>query len=412
MFFRIPTDRNNNSVFITFDNDKRILFYTGEEEIPDSVLLVIPFKESEGLKENYEEFLMKVSGKYVGNLEFYGDINFVRDFYQKTKYKNIVKVHYVKPKELQRYNSYTLYKRLWRAVVERSVEVIVLPHSELSQEALKLFNNFFIVSSRIPGPDDVNWNNSLFSILLGIFVSLQMPVAIFSFLLFNTRWLFVTVVSILGSIACYYSTKNNFTKLISFFILGALTNFSLYSFTYLNDIEVYRGVKASLLILPITILTSIIASYVKALKDFKKEHKTRVKGSFFTKYEIFLFTLLSIIALSYLIIRSGNYGFVTAFEEKLRLTLENIFIIRPRLKELAFIPVLLISSEFTKKNLKFVAQFLGSFALISIFNSFCHIKTPIFVVFYRETVTIIVGIVIYTIIYILIKLINIWTGKV
>lgn len=247
MFFRIPLDKSNLSVTIFFDDDNRILFYTGKEEITQDVQIIIPFEE---VKISEEEFLKKVNGKYVGNLEFYGDQDFVKRFYEKTHYSKIVKVHYVKPKELQRYNSFTLFKRLWRSVVERSVEVIILPDSDISLEAFEKFSNFFQVSNQIPKPDNTNWNNKMFSILLGIFVSLQMPVAIFSFLFLNTNWLFVSIISIIGTIACYFSTKNNFTRIANFFILGALTNFSLYSFEYINDLNTYRGVKISLIILP------------------------------------------------------------------------------------------------------------------------------------------------------------------
>ncbi|MFN6991131.1 MAG: DUF5693 family protein [Fervidobacterium sp.] len=410
MFLRIPIDRNNLSVFVTFVNNKHILFFTGKEEINDDVLIVIPIAEMDETKIKIDEFYKKINGRYVGNLEFYGNTKFVREFYQKTVYKKILKVHYIKPQEIERYNTYSLYKRLWRAIVERSVEVIILPDSEMSKEALEIFANFFSVSNRIPEPDNTNWNTKFFSILLGIFVSLQFPMAIFSFLFFKTQWLFITIVSILGTIACYYSTKSNFTRLVNFFILGALTNFSLYSFSYLNDLEVYRGVKVSLILLPLVILLNTIFSYIKTFKASKKEYYTHRKEKL-TKLEMLVFITLSVLVLFYVVLRSGNYGFVTRFEENLRLTLENIFIIRPRIKELLLIPILLLSKEITNEKFKKLFELLGSLALISIFNSFCHIKAPIFVVFYRETVTIIVGIVLYTIIYIFGKLVNIWTGK-
>jgi len=34
----------------------------------------------EGVKEDSKEFLEKVNGRYVGNLEFYGDQGFVKKF--------------------------------------------------------------------------------------------------------------------------------------------------------------------------------------------------------------------------------------------------------------------------------------------------------------------------------------------
>jgi len=54
-----------------------VLFYTGNEDISGDVQLVIPM---EGVKEDSKEFLEKVNGRYVGNLEFYGDQGFVKKF--------------------------------------------------------------------------------------------------------------------------------------------------------------------------------------------------------------------------------------------------------------------------------------------------------------------------------------------
>lgn len=399
MFFRIPLDKSNMSVAVFFDDDNRILFYTGKEEISQDVQLIIPVEE---IKISEEEFLKKVNGKYVGNLEFYGNPEFITNFYEKTHYNKIIKVHYVKPKELQRYNSFTLFKRLWRAVVERSVEVIILPDSDTLLEAFGKFSNFFQVSNQIPKPDNTNWNNKIFSILLGIFVSLQMPVTIFSFLFLNTNWLFISIVSIIGTIACFFSTKNNFTRIANFFILGALTNFSLYSFEYLNDLETYRGVKLSLIALPTAFVLKELFSTISEKKSKKRS---------IDKKQIALFAVLFVITGTYVILRSGNYGYVTDLEERFRLLLENVFIIRPRIKELIFIPVLLLSSDLKNKYVSEIFAFLGTFALVSIFNSFCHIKAPIFVTFYREIITIIVGAVIYSIIVIIKNLINVWTGK-
>lgn len=399
MFFRIPVDKSNMAVAVFFDDDNRILFYTGKEEITQDIQLIIPYEE---VKISEEEFFKRVNGKYVGNLEFYGDQAFIKRFYEKTHYNKIVKVHYVKPKELQRYNSFTLFKRLWRAVVERSIEVIILPDSNTSLEAFEKFNNFFQVSNQIPKPDNANWNNKTFSIILGIFVSLQMPVAIFSFLFLKTNWLFVSIASIFGTIACYFSTRNNFTRIANFFILGALTNFSLYSFEYLNDLQTYRGVKISLIVLPTLVALKIMLSV-------KTENKSRRVS--IDKKQVLFFVILLISVSTYVLLRSGNYGYVTDFEEKFRLLLENVFIIRPRIKELIFIPILLLSTDFKNEYLSKVFSFLGTFALVSIFNSFCHIKAPIFVIFYREIITIIVGGVIYSIIIIIKNLVSVWTGK-
>ncbi|MGC8955524.1 MAG: DUF5693 family protein [Fervidobacterium sp.] len=394
IFFRIPIDKANTAVAVFFENDSRVLFYTGKENISNDVQLIIPMK---GIKETTEDFYKKVNGRYVGNLEFYGEENFIKEFYKTTKYKNIVKVHYIKPEEITKYNAYTLFKRFWRAVVERSVEVIVIPYSKTSIDAFDMFKNFFQVSTTIPKPDNTDWNNKIFGLLLGVFVSLQMPLAIIFFLFFKSYWLYVSMFSILGTIVCYYSTKDKFTKIVNFVILGTLTNFSLYSFDYLNDLETYRGVKLSLILLPITVF----------LIEFTKLRREQLV----TRKQMFVFSIIALPVVVYVILRSGNYGFVTAFEEKVRMTLENIFIIRPRIKELIFLPMLLLATDLENPFINSVFAFFGTLGLVSTFNSFCHIKAPIYVVFYRELITVIIAVATYFLILTFKNLIKIWTGR-
>jgi hypothetical protein len=394
IFLRIPNDKNNLTVSVFFDDDPSILFYTGSEKINDKVKIIIPL---EGMKEKPEEFYKKVESRYVGIMEFYGDANFVRNFYKTTGYKKIVKVHYVKPKELSRYDSYSLFKRLWRAVMERSVDVIVLPKSQITEEALESFGNFFQVQSEIPMPDNTNWNSKISGILLGIFVALQAPFTILGFALFKQYWLFVSIISIFGTLATYFSSNNRFTKVASVFMLGLLTNFSLYSYEYLNDLEVYRGVKVSLVLLPLVV----------GLLTFRELYqKSSIK-----RWHIVTTGIVGGIAIVYMLMRSGNYGYVLDIEEKIRLTLENIFIIRPRIKELLFLPMFFIAGDIENEFISGILTFFGTFGFISIFNSFCHIKAPIYIVFYREITTLLVALVIYLIFSVIRNLWLVWTNK-
>ena len=394
IFLRIPNDKNNLTVSVFFDDDPSILFYTGSEKINDKVKIIIPL---EGMKEKPEEFYKKVESRYVGIMEFYGDADFVRNFYKITGYKKIVKVHYVKPKELSRYDSYSLFKRLWRAVMERSVDVIVLPKSQITEEALESFGNFFQVQSEIPMPDNTNWNSKISGIFLGVFVALQAPFTILGFALFKQYWLFVSIISIFGTLAAYFSSNNRFTKVASVFMLGLLTNFSLYSYEYLNDLEVYRGVKVSLVLLPLVV----------GLLTFRELYqKSSIK-----RWHIVTTGIVGGIAIVYMLMRSGNYGYVLDIEEKIRLTLENIFIIRPRIKELIFLPMFFIAGDIENEFISGILTFFGTFGFISIFNSFCHIKAPIYIVFYREITTLLVALVIYLIFSVIRNLWLVWTNK-
>jgi len=100
-----------------------------------------------------------------------------------------------------------------------------------------------------------------------------MPIAILGFLLYSKYWLYISVMSIIGTIAMFFSSKNKFTQIVNFFLLGVLTNFSLYSSPYLNDLDLYRGVKISLVALPIVVAAKITLEIIKK-KDFKDVHCT------------------------------------------------------------------------------------------------------------------------------------------
>jgi len=112
-----------------------------------------------------------------------------------------------------------------------------------------------------------------------------------------------------------------------------------------------------------------------------------------------------------MLMRSGNYGYVLDFEEKIRLTLENVFIIRPRIKELLFLPMFFIAGDIDNEFISGILTFFGTFGFISIFNSFCHIKAPIYIVFYREITTVLVALVIYLIFSVMRNLWLVWTNK-
>lgn len=405
VLLRVPVDRSQMAFTVLFEDDPRVFFFDGSKLPEDTKFeLIVPLKDVPTDRKTVETFSNLAKDKYVGNLEFYGNPEFIRQFYESTRHAKIIKVHYVKPEELQRYNAETLFKRLWRAVVERSVEVIVLPKGELPTEAYKKLTSFFSVSKQIPESSSVDFKNRLFGTLLGLYVSFHMPVAIFGFLLTRDYTIYVSLMSILGTIALFFTTKNRFLNVAQFLTLGVLTNFSLYSYPYINDIYTFRGVKVSLVALPITY--AIIQ--LRKLLSLRRSQKETAK---FLKLKIAVLLLTGVLVLTYVILRSGNYGFVPNFEEDVRLVLENIFIVRPRTKELVFLPLLFFGMVIDDEFWRVVLTFFGTFGLVSILNSFCHIKTPIFVTVYREIVTILIAGAVFVLLSIFRSLILVWTHK-
>ncbi len=101
------------------------------------------------------------------------------------------------------------------------------------------------------------------------------------------------------------------------------------------------------------------------------------------------------------ILRSGNYmiGAVPFYELSIRETLESIFFVRPRIKEyLIGYPFLLFTfitiDRGISRNWLWFFNTLGSVALISMINSFCHIHTPLVISVYRSFLGVVLGCVI------------------
>lgn len=98
------------------------------------------------------------------------------------------------------------------------------------------------------------------------------------------------------------------------------------------------------------------------------------------------------------IIRSGNHpGMkVPAAESWLRNTLEQLLIVRPRTKEfLIGYPILILSWLFAgtriTRNWIWFFIVMGSVALISMLNSFCHVYTPFLLSMYRGFLGLVLG---------------------
>jgi len=70
-----------------------------------------------------------------------------------------------------------------------------------------------------------------------------------------------------------------------------------------------------------------------------------------------------------------------------------------------------VAGDIENEFISGILTFFGTFGFISIFNSFCHIKAPIYIVLYREITTLLVTIVIYLALSIMRNLILIWTRK-
>ncbi|MCX5726110.1 MAG: DUF5693 family protein [Candidatus Saganbacteria bacterium] len=168
---------------------------------------------------------------------------------------------------------------------------------------------------------------------------------------------------------------------------------------FLTSVDVFFGVKVAL-VLP----AAIIAFYYL----FKKDEETLAKKllSFFnlniTVLHLFFFVLFLLLFLVVLL-RSGNFGLpVIPLELSARGILEQLLSVRPRIKELALYPVLLLSIIYYLRGGKkflWILLPIGGLALVSLMNTFCHIHSPILISSLREVYGIVFGAVIGLIIY-------------
>ena len=102
-----------------------------------------------------------------------------------------------------------------------------------------------------------------------------------------------------------------------------------------------------------------------------------------------------------LILRSGNYFSMPQFifEKQFREFLETIFFVRPRTKEfLIGYPFLILAFLLVDKKISrlwiWFFNMIGTVALISIINSFCHVHTPIDISIYRTLLGTILGFIV------------------
>lgn len=216
--------------------------------------------------------------------------------------------------------------------------------------------------------------------------------------------LMVTVVfptyAIISQLACAEREKKDETtpwikksmiflaRTVGICLLGALLLIGFLSdIKYLLGINLFFGVKIAFL------LPLFLVGYYYFTRP------ERIRSTFYilkrlliapVKTSALLVGVFSMIFILIYILRSGNYiSFnVPTFETHLRSFMENLLFIRPRTKEfLIGYPFLVFTFVFYKtiknKNWLWFFTMIGTVALISLLNSFCHTYTPILITLYR-----------------------------
>jgi len=370
-------ERAANGDFLQVGED--VVFARGPSDVLKGAAIVIPLATDTSVLEEVVRKSIEI-GKKVGILEFYENEALLKKTVRNYPLSSFLRVHWVKPTEYVGYDPRSLRQRLVRAVRERSVDLILLPPPpkkwEFSYPELALDIYYSIVKearyTTSPAFHPVEppvWMELMAWIgLFGIYASVNVGYVLVGILLsFLGNW-GRSLSIILATVLLYRSFKNSkwFLRYLSYVPLAVITSSIFASPVYVAGIQEFRGVKLSLLALPP--LVTLKALIVERPKRFERS-------------DLIIVVLLAAAGVYYLL-RSGNYGFAPAFELKVRDFLDAALYARPRTKEIiGFAAAVLMDLNPRLRSTKrgFIFEILVAVGMVSVVNTFCHFKGPIFV---------------------------------
>ncbi|KAF2955671.1 DUF5693 family protein [Marinitoga sp. 38H-ov] len=276
-------------------------------------------------------------------------------------------VHYIKPKEMDKYNIEQIEQRFWRAFNERRLNIFYIPNHEkrdlIIEGIKKRMKNYNKDIPILPKHNKIIpiFSSILSSIYIGTFIPLLSIIYLLSFFFLN-GWSYVFLAIIFSFISWIKWKKDKKQNIFKFVLLNILFGILIYGTGYnyllIYKISVIRGVKLLLIILPFVL-------FLVQIKKFKLNKK-----------DIIFSTIILLIFGAYYILRSGNFGFSSMYERNIRDFLEKTLIARPRFKE--FFAYIFI---FTKPPTKFFSIFWNigqSILFVSILDTFLHFQTQIY----------------------------------
>lgn len=322
---------------------------------------------------------------WIGLLEFNESLPFTKQILEvRGKKDQFFRVHTIRQEEVvkMKLDTKMFYHRLRRAILERSIDMIwIQPVENIDLDfVLSKLQREFGEPTDLPTVQKISnvFPFIPFTLLTLLVFHFSLILGIASFaVVFTDLNLAIFAVSILATVTTYFAVKNKKYLPILYLLIGLLTYAALSRFEFLNDLRQFRGVKLSLMALPFFVTLNLLFENRDLLIRYKK----------YLPY----FAVAVGVAGFYYLWRSGNFAFVPNVERKARDFIESILWVRPRLKEVVGYPAFFISLSFSKNRLISFLQILGAIALVSTFNTFCHIKTPLVVSLYRSLFSILLG---------------------
>ncbi|MFO7883002.1 MAG: DUF5693 family protein [Kosmotogaceae bacterium] len=352
---------------------------------------------------------------YTGYYEFDETEFFIREIMENRKYSSLVfRAHKIKSKEYPNYDLESATLRYVRAVRERSVDALVFVYGQSEHfEYEELVENVYtklkeegLYSDTIRSVSYNKPSSPTLAVITGFLAIASFNIFLafgYLIILAISGWLSLTYLVVIGEVALFFTLMRIsrrkgkgkellvlFLFFISAVILGIAVNTQMVSPAYQNGIELFRGVKLSLFVLPV---------FIFGLGLMRRRSKE------FTLFDIIM-VVIFIIGIIYYLLRSGNFSLVLNFERQLRDMLDSLLLVRPRFKELIGYPFLLVAIVQGFRNFgRFGALIpaVGSIAFVSVINTFCHATPPLWTQLLRSLYGIIFGTIIALIALFIIK---------
>jgi hypothetical protein len=393
---------------------------------------------------------MKNDGMRYGYVEFgkqYGD-----DALASMMGGSIVKVHSIPPDELEKMTKTEAIERFARAARERSVRMLyihLIQYPDADKDLIttntafigalaKEISKYGFNSGKASNPPKITVNRleklmMSFGVAAGAILLLFyfMPVnliasviILFVFALLPVKLLTLAAAVVFPSYALISLFPAKKDPLLSGIISGSVS-ITMYAAgisalgaafvaALLADkanmlgLDAFSGVKIAL-VLPVL----LVASYFLLRQDNKgtldlKASVIKLKNILNIDIKVYHAVLFLIAAAcgALLILRSGNFGIpVFGLEKHARGLLENVLSVRPRTKEfLIGYPAIVLGAIYYMKGGRswlWLLLAVGALAPVSMVNSFCHIHTPVLISITRSCSSIILGIALGLLVYLL-----------
>jgi len=400
------SELDSSVVFVDLRDDWNRLEEILDLRVPVILTGVSPYPVSELAS------ILDIHCAYTGYMEFDERGQYVLDVLKARDNKSLVfRVHNLKKKEYPNYDIDRAVTRYIRSVRERSVDALLFftppvdfDYDELVQKSYEELKQQDLISGEITSP---RAGSSRFKLLSALFIFVLIlsisPLAAVGttvvFLIFPTIGLPLAAVA--GEFAIYRRLSSLGTGVLKGFLLffslsvflGISINASMVGAEFQNGLELFRGVKVSLVALPGWLF---VTGFVKSVS------RKISKGDL-------LILALAGVAAGYYILRSGNFSFVLDSERIVRDYLDNLLLVRPRFKELLAYPLLAILIYFSfdiKGKLAPIIASGGSLVIVSVVNTFCHATVPLWTGLLRSLYGLLFGTVISMILIAFVKKYN------